>query len=156
MSTLKIVGLSLLIGTGLLASALFAQNPRNKALGRVGQGFWSPNRNQATARGQFDYYGTPRAYSVPQVAESGEDSYRSFSYAPIGIRAGDAAEVRLDGARLMRGANVLGTLPVGTEFTVTKVVNGWLGTSVEVNGERLNGWVWHQDVAKVADAAGAE
>lgn len=81
------------------------------------------------------------------------ESYRSFSYEPVAIDAGDKVVVRQDAARLMLGKEQVGALPREHEFTVTEVKNGWLGAAMQKDGERILGWVWHRDVATPAGAA---
>lgn len=56
-------------------------------------------------------------------------------------------------ADLMVGSNVVGHVAPGQELHVTKVRDGWLGTSVEVNGARKNGWLWGGFAADRAAAA---
>jgi hypothetical protein len=80
-----------------------------------------------------------------------ENAYRSFSLEPIGIRPGDTVAVRRENARLMLGPNVVGTAPAGLTFKVTKVVNGWLGAVVEINGQQHKGWIWNRDVQAADD-----
>jgi hypothetical protein len=86
-----------------------------------------------------------------EVLSPSVQSYRSFSYQPRTISAGDSVVVTGDNIRLMRGPNVVGTIPRGLRFEVTKVVSGWLGAVVEVDGQTLNGWVWHANVTREDD-----
>src|SRR5690606_22830428 len=124
-----------------------AQDATAKLQGRIGQArFWSPDVGRVPER----MYYSPE--SRMPLASPAEDGYRSFSYAPIRLRAGDRGEVKSGSAKMMLGADVVGTVPSGVEFTVTKVINGWVGTRVEVDGEMLKGWIWHRNVERVADS----
>jgi hypothetical protein len=75
------------------------------------------------------------------------ESYRRFSYEPAAIAPGDAAVVRGENVKVMKGAEVVGTAPQGLTFKVTKVTDGWLGAVVEVEGRKLSGWIWSGNVA---------
>ena len=108
----------------------------------------------AKARGEFGAGPSSRSYSTwsgrafsyrPLQAET--ESYRSFTYEPVTIEAGQNVVVRGTGVRMMKGSEVVATVPRDTEFQVTKVVNGWLGAVVEIDGQQLNGWIWHGNVS---------
>lgn len=104
----------------------------------------------AKMRGDFGRGSSSRSYSGPsftyQPAQPNAESYRSFAYEPLGIRAGDTVAVRGEGIKMMKGSEVIATLPQGVEFKVTRVINGWLGAVVEIDGEPFNGWIWHGNV----------
>jgi len=106
-----------------------------KARGEFGTGFWNSKSRQSTGRASY------------QPAQASTESYRRFSYQPTRIQAGDNVIVKGDGVKLMKGANTVGVIGDGTKFKVTKVIDGWLGSSVEVEGRKLAGWVWHESVA---------
>lgn len=140
MKRLVIAGLVAVTMTGLWAGAAWAQRDAGaKARGDM-RSFWDPGYRRSA--NTWSYF---RSDSRP--VSPATEGYRSFSYEPIGIRAGDRVVVQGNDVRLMRGTNVVGMLPEGTEVLVTKVTNGWLGTVVEVNGQQLNGWVWHDNVS---------
>lgn len=80
------------------------------------------------------------------------EGYRSVSHEAIGIQVGDTVAIKGDDVKLMRGTNVVGVVPNGLEFNVTQVRHGWLGTVVEVNGQKLNGWVRNSDVTHHGEA----
>src|SRR5690606_23261312 len=76
-------------------------------------------------------------YSAPQPAVTPEPSYWTYSIEPLDVRPTDRVIVSRDNARLMDGRTVVGVIPSGHEFEVTKVVNGWLGAVVNLNGQEL-------------------
>lgn len=120
---------------GVMGGSAFAQRTASdKFLGHFGHGFWGTYPRS----GGGSYYYTP-TYTPAS-------SYRSFSYQPINVRAGDKVQVAVNSARLMDAQTQVGTLPKGQEFEVQKVTNGWLRATVKQNGKTLNGWVWHSNV----------
>ena len=62
------------------------------------------------------------------------------------MNPGDMVVVKGDSVKMMKGREAVGTVPNGLKFKVTKVINGWLGAIVEVDGHRLDGWIWHKYV----------
>jgi hypothetical protein len=89
-------------------------------------------------------YARPVQPAQPMIAQ--EPGYRTFSIEPLGISAHDNVVVNRNNARLMLGRNVVATLPQGIEFQVTRVVNGWLGAVVNLDGQEHKGWIWNGDV----------
>lgn len=143
MLRLLLVGFMAATMTGLWASDVLAQRDAGaKARGDYGRGFWS--QYDRSPRGGSFYY---------QPAGPSEESYRSFSYQPINIHAGDNVAVRGQGVRLMLGNDVVGIIPQGMNFKVTKEVNGWLGAVVDMDGQQMKGWVWHANVRQAAPEA---
>lgn len=133
MAWMAFVGISSI----LLSGDVWAQrDAAAKSRGEFGTGFWSTQYDRPV-RGQRSY----------QPRQAGTESYRAFSYEPIGISAGDTVVVIGNGARLMKGEKVISTVPNGTRFKVTRVSQGWLGTAVDLDGRKLAGWIWHKDVA---------
>ena len=63
-----------------------------------------------------------------------------------GISPGETVTVVPPQTRLMRGDRTLGVLARGQTFDVLRVMDGWLGTRVEIDGELTGGWVWHRHV----------
>lgn len=49
-------------------------------------------------------------------------------------------------AKLMLGAETLGTIPEGTRLTVKKVKDDWLGVTANVKGKTTFGWLHARDV----------
>lgn len=145
MSRFLLVGLFVAMVSGLGTSDARAQRDAGSKM-RGDTGTWSNPRTPGRSGGSFYY----------QPARPSADSYRSFSYEPIGVSAGETVVVSGENVKLMRGTTVVGSAPQGLKFTVTKVINGWLGTVVEVNGQELNGWIWHKNVASEAQAKPAE
>jgi hypothetical protein len=107
-----------------------------KARGEFGTGFWNPKYRQSQSQ----------TYSFRAV-QPGAESYRSFSYQPSAIAVGDTVVVNRDGVSVMMGMEMVGAAPSGLEFTVTKVIDGWLGTVAEVDGRELKGWIWNGNVS---------
>ena len=140
------VGVALVLLSSMVVSDAAAQrNAAAKARGDFGTGFWnSGNRNVGR-----------RSYSY-QPTRSTAESYRSFSYEPAAFSPGDTVHVRRDGVQMMKGADVVGALENGTQFTVTKVIDGWLGAVIEQDGQTLNGWVWHNNVVSGDQAMSSE
>jgi hypothetical protein len=93
----------------------------------------------------------PSFYQPTPAAES----YRSFSYEPVPVSSGETVVVGPRQALVMVGPREVGVLDSGQPFTVSRVVNGWLGAIVEQDGKELRGWVWHRNVEPqpMADSA---
>lgn len=146
MLRLLLIGLLAVTMSGFWASDALAQRDSGaKARGEYGKGFWNQN-DRSSRSGSF--------YSQP--ARPNMESYRSFSYQPTGINAGDNVVVTGADVRMMLGKDVVGNVPNGMAFHVTRVINGWLGAVVEVDGQQLKGWVWHTNVRQAApDSAAA-
>jgi len=62
------------------------------------------------------------------------------------VHKGDDVIVNTNDALLMVGSKVLARLPVGQKLPVTAIQDSWLGTSLEIGGKRLSGWVQSADV----------
>lgn len=63
------------------------------------------------------------------------------------IRPGDEAVVVVAEAPLMRGHATLATVTEGQRLRVLKVEGPWVGTTVTVNGAKIGGWIWNQQLA---------
>jgi hypothetical protein len=61
---------------------------------------------------------------------------------PAAIMPGDAVVVAEEGASLRLGDRTLATLSAGRELRVLKVQGPWVGASVDVDGQKVAGWVW--------------
>jgi hypothetical protein len=141
MSRLLFIGLvGIMIVGSWGGNALAQRDAGAKARGDM-RSFWDPSYRRSG--GQSFYY---------QPARPSAESYRSFSYQPVGINLGDIVVVQGGDAKMMKGADVVGIVPKGSEFKVTKVINGWLGAVVDVEGQTLNGWIWHRNVSQKAAA----
>lgn len=125
-------------------SAVAQRDAGSKARGEIGTGFWAGSNTSSSAVGAYrmNVAGT-NAFTV--------DTARRFSYEPSSFAAGDEVEVVRDGAKLMRGSELIASLSDGDSFQVTREQDGWLGASFEKDGQKLNGWVWHGDVARHRD-----
>lgn len=135
MSRLLLIGLVAAAILGFWGTDVMAQGDK---------GFRNPYNRQS---GGGAYYYQPVRPSV--------DGYRTFSYEPIGISPGDEVVVTGEDTKMMRGTDVLGVVPEGLKFRVTKVINGWIGTVVEVDGKKLNGWIRHENVALNSESESA-
>lgn len=113
----------------------------------------------AKIRGEYDSFRPsrpqPRSYSRGFVETQRRFSYepaeshlrqRNYSYVAARFHAGDQVVVSTDEARLMIGTETRGTLDKGTIFEVRKVEGPWLGTEVEIDGQKASGWVWYGSV----------
>lgn len=135
MNRLLSIGLAVAIVVGASSVALAQRDIGAKFRGEFGQGFW--NSSAQTSR--------PTAYYQP--AQPAPESYRTYSYEPLGINTGDEMVVTTDSAKLMSGRSVVGTLKKGVEFRVTGVANGWLGAEIKLEGNTFKGWIWNTEVA---------
>lgn len=72
------------------------------------------------------------------------------------FHTGDKAVVAVDGAKLLKGSETLGTLKKGDAFDVLKVQGPWLGAQFDINGKKTSGWIAMSEVQAPADrTAGA-
>lgn len=127
----------------LRATDVMAQRDAGaKARGDM-KGFWDPSYRRSWSRSY--YYLPPR----PRI-----NRYRGFSYEPLNVNTGDTVIVTGAGVKMMKGKEVVGDIPEGLKFKVNKIVNGWLGATVERDGKKLNGWIWHGNVRVAGPAAG--
>jgi hypothetical protein len=92
------------------------------------------------------------ATNAPRGARYSQRSYRpsetrqAFSYEPLDFRVGDRVVIAKDNTVLKVEHTVLATLNKGQEFMVTHIQGPWVATSLEVNGNKLVGWVWFESV----------
>lgn len=80
----------------------------------------------------------PAAVAAPAVATA-----QNFSYSPAPVasfQVGDKV-VAANGARLMRGGEVLGNVAQGQSLEVLQVRGNWIGAKVVVNGQAQGGWI---------------
>jgi hypothetical protein len=153
-AALALVGLTV----SMYAEDAFAQRGRaNLGIPKPHYGSGAPGTSMGRSSGGFGSAMAAPRYARPAPIPSSQpalaysrpvqaDSYRLFSFEPLGINPGETAVVDREGARLMYGPNVVGDLPQGAEFRVTRIVNGWLGAVIERDGRQLKGWVWNGDV----------
>jgi hypothetical protein len=123
-------------------------------------GIWKPHYGSDgssgraySSRGPTFNYARPTYRYAPQPAITAEPEYRSFSFEPLGIKPNDTVVVARDSAPVMLGRTVLGAAPRGAEFKVTKVVNGWVGAVMTLNGREVKGWIWNGNVRLAGAAA---
>jgi hypothetical protein len=137
MSRLLLIGMVVAMTSGMWTADAMAQRDAGaKARGEFGTGFWNPQHRRPSS-GAASY----------QPSQPRGETYRRFSYEPVGIHPGDTVVLNGDNVKMMKGTVVVGAVPNGQEFKVTKVVNGWLGAVVEVDGRKLTDWVWHKNVS---------
>ena len=116
-----------------------------KARGEFGTGFWDRQYQPRTYSPGF--IESRRSFSYePQI-----ETRRSYSYEPAAFDVGEDV-VSLRPTRLMKGTRTLATVEGGQEFQVLDVEGPWLGAEIEVDGEKIKGWVWHRHVASAAEA----
>lgn len=130
-----------LMGAAVCVAWGFELNAADYPYGAYGggsRGYQQPSQSYSGGMG-YSYDSGYRSYSY-------DPGYRSFSYEPSSFAAGDMVVVTGDNAQMKRGTDVLGNVPNGTEFKVTQVKDGWLGASVDVDGNKLNGWIHSRNV----------
>lgn len=142
MSRLLLIGLVVITIAGVSGTAALAQPDAGAKSRGDTRSFGDPSYGRS---------GGPSSYRQPTNPVTSMN--RSYSYGPIEISSGDTVAVKGEDIKLMKGANVVGTVPAGLEFPVTKVINGWLGAVVEVEGQKLTGWIWHGNVSLQVKAA---
>lgn len=124
---------------------------RSSASGGRSFGYAQPQRATAVQPGyqqSYAYRGQPFGYAQPQPRIAVQPEYRTFSIEPLGFGPGDTVVVNRDNVNLMLGRNVIGVVPAGAQFKVTKVVNGWLGAVLTVDGKEHRGWIWNGNVRR--------
>lgn len=79
---------------------------------------------------------------------SRSQAVRSFSYEPVAVAVapGDAVVITADKAGIMSGRTTLGVATKGDRFVVKQVVGPWLSATLEVEGKKISGWVWQNNV----------
>ncbi len=134
------------------------QKPHYGSSGGSRSGGGGAYRSYSRPAPQYYAQPTPRTYAQPApqsyvqpapLAYNEPQGYRSFSFEPTAIQPGDTVVVNRNQVRLMRGQTVVGSAPVGLTFQATKVINGWVGAVVEINGREVHGWIWNGDVRLV-------
>lgn len=105
------------------------------------------------AQPSYSYVQPSYNYVPPQPMIAREPAYRTFSFEPLGINPNDTVVVTRDHVKLMQGHEVVGTVPWGVQFQVTKVINGWLGAVVMLDGQERKGWIWNANVRPAGEAA---
>jgi len=129
------IGLVVAMMSGVWAADASAQRDAGaKARGDM-RSFWDPGYRRSGGRTAFYQPAQPRT-----------ETYRRFSYEPVEINPGDTVVVDGKDANIMNGTDVVGAAPSGLKFKVTKTVDGWLGAIVDVDGQKLKGWIWHKSV----------
>jgi hypothetical protein len=82
-------------------------------------------------------------------------SRRGFSCQPafnVSFTVKDRVTIADSSVKLMRGSDVIATLPKGQEVRILKVQGPWLGTSIEVDGVKKSGWVLASNAAPTAQS----
>lgn len=140
-----LVGLLAIAMSGFWVAEGMAQRDAGaKARGDFGR-FWDQGR--ASQR--------ERSYYV-QPMQATEQAVRSFSYEPARFMEGDEVVVAGQDVRMMVGRDVIGNMPDGLHFRVVKVVDGWLGAIIEVDGQQMKGWVRNTNVRSANEGASVE
>ena len=141
-----LVGLLAIAMSGFwVAEGMAQRDAAAKARGEYGRGFWSQERVSQRAN---SYYVQP--------TQATEEAVRSFSYEPARFMEGDEVVVAGRDVRMMVGRDVIGSMPDGLHFRVVKVVDGWLGAIVEVDGQEMKGWVRNTNVRYANEEASVE
>lgn len=95
---------------------------------------------------------TSRGRSYARRSYAPAETRQMFSYEPLDFRVGDKVVVAKDKANLKVERTILATLNKGQVFTVTHIQGPWVATTIEVDGKKLNGWVWFDQVKPQAAA----
>jgi hypothetical protein len=112
-----------------------------------GQTDWGAGWKASGMRGTRDTWSQGRSYSRRAYVPS--ETRQMFSYEPLDFRVGDKVVVAKDAANLKVERTILATLAKGQEFTVTHIQGPWVATTLDVDGKKLNGWVWFDQVKPV-------
>ncbi len=120
-----------------------------KARGEFGTGFWNSQYSRSGGAARTTPNRSPQGSVYARRQTPQEREYRVSSYEPTRSVTGDTVTIVKDSASVMRGSERLGTLDKGHQFKVLKVLDGWLGTVVEDDGQVIRGWVWHEDASPV-------
>ncbi len=131
---LLIVALSL-VAFGYESSVAFAQTDWGAA--------WKGNGMRGMRDGSTSA-SRGRTYTRPSYRQP--ESRQMFSYEPLGFRIGDKVIVTKDSANLKVERTILATLNKGQIFAVTHIQGPWVATSIDVDGKKLSGWVWFDQV----------
>lgn len=140
MLRVMLIGAAVVAASAISPADLFAQRDAGAKARGEERAFWDYGRGA--------YRGGDFADRI--VRRDDVDTGRRFSYEPMAIGPGDVVTVSRDNVRVMRGTNVVGDIAKGAEFKVTGVIGGWLGIVTEIDGKKLNGWVWHENVSAAA------
>jgi hypothetical protein len=93
-----------------------------------------------------DSTSTSRSRSYARRSYVPSETRQMFSYEPLDFRVGDKVVVTKDSANLKVERTILATLSKGQVFTVTHIQGPWVATTLEIDGKKLNGWVWFDQV----------
>jgi hypothetical protein len=88
------------------------------------------------------------------MVAAAERQDRSSGVAPQAapeFQAGDVLTVTSDGARMMRGADLVAVAAKGQRLVVVDVRDGWIGAYMFTNGQRQAGWFRAIDVTPADD-----
>jgi hypothetical protein len=77
------------------------------------------------------------------------ETRQMFSYEPLDFRVGDKVVVTKDSANLKVERTILAILNKDQVLTVTHIQGPWVATTLEVDGKKLNGWVWFDHVKEL-------
>lgn len=88
---------------------------------------------------QTAYPGFNQGYAQPAFPQAG------FSQTPF--RVGEQIQTGSNGAQLMIGSQVLGSVPQNQSLTVHEIQGPWVGTSAQVNGRQESGWIHMSELA---------
>tara|TARA_R110002072_G_C7950935_1_gene533179 strand:- start:1602 stop:2225 length:624 start_codon:yes stop_codon:yes gene_type:complete len=122
------------LAVAVFAAAMLAMVPEANA--------WPVNRHHpGRSSGR-----TVQAWLASGGFASRTRTIRSFSHEPAALAPGDAVVITAENAGIMSGRTTLGVAEKGDRFIVKQVVGPWLGATVEVDGKKINGWVWSPHV----------
>ena len=131
----------------LVPVSLTEAQPRDagaRIRGEVGQAAGTQSRTR-----QRDYsVGRSRAVRPEATAEV-ETAYSRLA---LPFEVGDQIVVARESARLMRGRDVLGSLPSGEQMRVLQIRGPWVGVVGKIAGREIGGWLWYSHVTPAGEA----
>lgn len=131
----------------LLPVNLIEAQPRDagaRIRGEIGQAAGTQSRTRQRA------YSTARSRAVrPEATTEVETAYSRLA---LPFEVGDQIVVARESARLMRGRDVLGSLPSGEQMRVLQIRGPWVGVVGKIAGRETGGWLWYSHVAPADQA----
>jgi hypothetical protein len=79
-----------------------------------------------------------------------------YSRIPLPFVVGDQVVVARESARLMRGRDVIGSVPAGEQLRVVQIRGPWVGVAATVAGREVGGRLWYSHVAAADEAASSD
>lgn len=90
---------------------------------------------------------TVRSVPAPAATTTSEESY---SLEPLPFGVGDTVKVVGQQVSMFRGQQVVGSVDAGSELRVLRIRGPWVGTTADVAGKSVGGWIWYTNVAALS------